>query len=229
MRNIITAKIRPLIAGGAAAAVIAGAMLSGNNGLEGRRYTPYNDVGGILTVCDGHTGKDIIRGKKYSDSECDAFLAADLRIVAKGIDPVIQVPIPETTRAALYSFTYNVGVGAFKSSTLLKKLNAGDIPGACDQLKRWTYAAGKEWKGLITRREIEHDVCTWQTHPIQLVVEGDKVVAVETPPTPDRANWFVVAVGVIFGAMLAGIGFTLWRLRILIQTKDHEPTPNDPE
>ncbi|WP_256937108.1 glycoside hydrolase family protein, partial [Enterobacter chuandaensis] len=63
--------------------------------------------------------------------------------------------------AALYSFTYNVGAGAFSRSTLLKKLNTGDVPGACIELQRWTYAGGKQWKGLITRREIEREVCEW--------------------------------------------------------------------
>ncbi|MCH5496505.1 glycoside hydrolase family protein, partial [Salmonella enterica subsp. diarizonae serovar 16:z10:e,n,x,z15] len=52
--------------------------------------------------------------------------------------------------------------GAFAKSTLLKKLNAGDQAGACNELKRWTYAGGKQWKGLVTRREIEREVCTWQ-------------------------------------------------------------------
>lgn len=62
-------------------------------------------------------------------------------------------------RAALYSFTYNVGVSAFRSSTLLKKLNNGDRKGACDELRKWTWAGGKQWKGLQTRREIERELC----------------------------------------------------------------------
>ncbi|MDK7645925.1 lysozyme, partial [Klebsiella aerogenes] len=95
------------------------------------------------TVCDGHTGSDIRRGHRYSDKECDALLQSDLRKVANAIDPLIKVRIPDPTRAALYSFTYNVGSGAFASSTLLKKLNAGDVPGACKELQRWTYAGGK--------------------------------------------------------------------------------------
>ncbi|MCW7199540.1 glycoside hydrolase family protein [Escherichia coli] len=41
------------------------------------------------------------------------------------------------------------------------KINQGDIKGACDQLRRWTYAGGKQWKGLMTRREIEREVCLW--------------------------------------------------------------------
>jgi lysozyme len=69
------------------------------------------------------------------------------------------VPLNEYQRAALYSFTYNVGTEAFSKSTLLKKLNAGDQSGACDELRRWKLAGGKKWKGLIKRREIERSLC----------------------------------------------------------------------
>ncbi|EBS0796802.1 lysozyme [Salmonella enterica subsp. enterica serovar Overschie] len=155
-------KVKALLAGGASAIVIAAALLGGHDGLEGRRYEPYRDVAGVLTVCDGHTGKDIIPGKRYTDAECDALLNKDLALVAARIDPLIKVSIPNSERAALYSFAYNVGTGAFARSTLLKKLNAGDRAGACNELKRWTYADGKQWKGLVTRREIEREVCTWE-------------------------------------------------------------------
>ncbi|EDQ1612748.1 lysozyme [Salmonella enterica] len=154
-------KVKALLAGGASAIVIAAAMLGGNHGLEGRRHEPYRDVAGVLTVCDGHTGKDILPGKHYTDAECDALLNKDLALVAARVDPLIKTTIPNSERAALYSFAYNVGTGAFARSTLLKKLNAGDLAGACNELKSWTYAGGKQWKGLVTRREIEHEVCTW--------------------------------------------------------------------
>lgn len=154
-------KIKHLITGGAGAVAIAAALLGGHDGLEGRRYIPYRDVAGVLTVCDGHTGKDIIPGKRYTDAECDALLDKDLKRVKAQIDPLIKVSIPESERAAFYSFAYNVGTGAFARSTLLKKLNAGDHAGACNELKRWTYAGGRQWKGLVTRREIEREVCAW--------------------------------------------------------------------
>lgn len=150
------------VSGGAIA--IASALITGttgNDGLEGVRYEPYRDVVGVWTVCYGHTGNDIIRGKTYTKAECDALLNKDLALVARQIDPFIQKPIPEAMRGALYSFTYNVGAGNFKSSTLLRKINQGDMKGACEQLRRWTYAGGKQWKGLITRREIEREVCLW--------------------------------------------------------------------
>ncbi|HCM5145854.1 TPA: lysozyme [Klebsiella aerogenes] len=154
-----------LSAVGGGAIAIASALITGptgNDGLEGVRYQPYQDVVGVWTVCYGHTGKDIMLGKTYTKSECDALLDKDLNAVARQINPYIKKPIPETMRGALYSFAYNVGPGAFASSTLLKKLNSGDIPAACKELQRWTYAGGKQWKGLITRREIEREVCLWE-------------------------------------------------------------------
>lgn len=161
MNPTLRNKLIGAIAGGSGAIAIASVMLGNADGLEGRRYYAYQDVVGVWTVCDGHTGTDIRRGHRYTDRECDNLLKADLRKVARDIDPLIKVRIPDPTRAALYSFTYNVGPGAFASSTLLKKLNAGDVPGACKELQRWTYAGGKQWRGLITRREIEREVCEW--------------------------------------------------------------------
>ncbi len=150
----IPTNIKKAAAGGVIALTVA--MLSFFEGVE---YKPYKDVVGVTTVCFGHTGADIILTKTYSESECLSLLEKDLNKVRKGVDPLIKVDIDDNTRAAIYSFAYNVGTGAFARSTMLKKLNAGDIAGACNELKRWTYAGGKEWKGLVTRREIENAVC----------------------------------------------------------------------
>lgn len=152
-------KIIAAIGGGAIA--IATVMLSGKDGLEGREYVAYRDVVGILTVCDGHTGSDIIQGKRYTDKECDALTRADLTRIARQVDPHIKVPVSDTQRAAIYSFAYNVGASATINSTLLKKLNARNYSGACDELRRWVYAGGKKWKGLMNRREVEREVCMW--------------------------------------------------------------------
>ncbi|ECB7868775.1 lysozyme [Salmonella enterica subsp. enterica serovar Agona] len=162
MNSTLRKSVLAAVGGGAIA--IASVLITGptgNDGLEGVRYKPYRDVVGIWTVCYGHTGNDIMIGKTYTESECKALLNKDLNTVARQINPYIKVPIPETTRGALYSFVYNVGAGNFKTSTLLHKINQGDIKGACEQLRRWTYAGGKQWKGLITRREIEREVCLW--------------------------------------------------------------------
>ena len=144
---------------GAGAIAIATVFLGGQDGVEGREYTAYKDVAGVWTVCDGHTGRDIVKGKKYTDRECDRFLWNDLQPVKKGVDGLVKVPLGEYQRAALYSFTYNVGLNAFSKSTMLKKLNAGDVEGACDEMRRWVYAGGMKWKGLQNRREMERSMC----------------------------------------------------------------------
>ena len=60
---------------------------------------------------------------------------------------------------ALVSFTYNIGGQAFCSSTLVRKLNAGDTVGACNELSRWTRAKGIELPGLVKRRAAERAMC----------------------------------------------------------------------
>nr|DAW17457.1 MAG TPA: endolysin R21 like protein [Caudoviricetes sp.] len=139
--------------------LIASLLIGGKDGVEGRVYDPYKDVAGVWTVCDGHTGNDIIKGKKYTDRECDRLLWSDLQPVKKTVDSLVKVPLNEYQRAALYSFTYNVGSGAFSKSTLLKKLNAGDQEGACEELRRWVYAGGMKFRGLMNRRDMERSMC----------------------------------------------------------------------
>ncbi|EOZ5674035.1 lysozyme [Morganella morganii] len=140
------------------AGAIAGALVL-IPAYEGVEYKPYRDVAGVLTVCYGHTGSDIQLGKTYTIAECKAMLHDDLTKVQRAVDPMIKVSIDDNTRAAIYSFVYNVGSGAFSRSAMLRKLNAGDIAGACDEMKRWTFAGGKQWQGLINRRETEKAVC----------------------------------------------------------------------
>jgi lysozyme len=113
----------------------------------------------VRAVCDRHTGSDIVKGRKYTDRECDCLMWKDLQPVKNAVDSMVKVPLGEYPRAALYSFTYNVGTSAFAKSTLLKKLNSGDQAGACEELRRWVYAGGMKWKGLMNRRDMERSLC----------------------------------------------------------------------
>lgn len=144
---------------GAGALTIASVVLPE---LEGVRYTPYYDVAGVLTVCYGHTGKDISPAKTYSPAECKTLLDKDLQPAARAVEQAIKVPVNEYQKAALISFTYNVGTAAFLRSSLLRALNAGDYTQACAGLKSWTLAGGRQWRGLVNRREVEYQVCNWQ-------------------------------------------------------------------
>lgn len=157
-----TLRNKIIAASGAGALAIASVLIPD---LEGVRYKPYYDVAGVLTVCYGHTGKDIVLGRKYTAAECKAMLDKDLQPFARSVERSVKVPTNEYQKAALISFSYNVGVRAFENSTLLRDLNAGRYQHACDGLKAWVYAGGRKWKGLINRREVEHEVCTWGDKP----------------------------------------------------------------
>jgi len=125
---------------------------------EGRRLAAYLDPVGIPTVCEGIT-LGIKLGDKRTPAQCDAALEAEVRLKASIVDKYVRVPISHNTYAALISFVYNVGEGNFRGSTLLRKLNAGDKVGACNEMRRWIYAGGKKYAGLVKRREAERQLC----------------------------------------------------------------------
>ena len=83
----------------------------------------------------------------------------DVKKAERSIEECIKVPLHQSEYDALASFTYNIGGRAFCSSTLVKKINAGDYDGACEELKRWVYVKGVKVKGLENRREKEFAMC----------------------------------------------------------------------
>ncbi|QHJ81036.1 MAG: hypothetical protein [Bacteriophage sp.] len=133
--------------------------------VEDVKHKVYIDIAGVPTVCAGITGKDVIMGKTYSTSECSALLAKHIKIASDYVDSRVKVKMPDTMKAAVYSFTFNVGRSAFGSSTMLKLINQGRYIDACNQLHRWVYAkdpkTGKrvKVKGLVNRRNFEYEYC----------------------------------------------------------------------
>ena len=139
-----------------AALVLAGAgTVSYYEGVSNKAYL---DPIGIWTICYGET-KGVNKGDYKTDEECLDSLAEELTEHHKKMVMYIKTPISEKEEAAYLSFTYNVGVGAFSKSTLLKKLNSGDRVGACSQLLCWDKAGGKKLKGLTLRRQSENKLC----------------------------------------------------------------------
>lgn len=126
---------------------------------EGLVLGTYLDPIGILTSCYGHTGKELKISQKFNEEQCLEQLAKDLASHDRELMRNVLVPLSEEEHAAYLSFTYNVGVGSFSKSTLLKKLNSSDHIGACKELPRWVYAGGKKLNGLVRRREAEKELC----------------------------------------------------------------------
>ncbi|WP_417713727.1 lysozyme [Pseudophaeobacter arcticus] len=125
---------------------------------EGLRTQAYRDVVGIWTVCYGET-KGVQRGDSYSKAECDAMLAREILAYEVALDRCLTQPVPVGMKIALVSWTYNVGAGAACKSTLVRKANAGDLTGACNELPRWNRAGGRVWAGLVNRRGAERVMC----------------------------------------------------------------------
>lgn len=137
---------------------------------EGKENHAYLDPVGIATICYGSTVG--VRLSDYkSDHACDALLEKELTEFAVQVDKEILIPVRPNVLAALTSFSYNVGINAFKTSTALKRINQGNIKGGCEALGTKDYssgicrgygcgwAGGKMLKGLQRRRQEEMRLC----------------------------------------------------------------------
>ncbi|GAB5431203.1 MAG: hypothetical protein EpisKO_05730 [Epibacterium sp.] len=144
------------LAGVAVAVAIAAAPMVAQ--FEGLRTQAYKDVVGIWTVCFGET-KGVGPGDEYTVAECEAMLDEELRAYAVELGKCLKAPLPEGAAVAFLSWSYNVGTGAACRSTAVRKANAGDLFGACDELLRWNRAGGRVVRGLVIRREKEHSLC----------------------------------------------------------------------
>ena len=125
---------------------------------EGCKLKTYRCVAGVLTIGYGHTGKDVTEGKVITKAEAEELLLKDLERFEAGVKDLLKVPVSENQFSALVVLAYNIGLNALSGSTLLKKLNAGDIMGSADQFIRWNRAGGKEVEGLTNRRHAERDL-----------------------------------------------------------------------
>ena len=122
---------------------------------EGCRLDAYRCPAGIPTIGYGATGPDIRMGMVWTQEQADARLVEDLARFADGVERLVEVDLSDNQFAAIVSFAFNVGLGALRDSTLLRKLNAGDYEGAADQLPRWARAGGRLMPGLSRRRLAE--------------------------------------------------------------------------
>lgn len=138
----------------------AGPKRTNSNGLqliksfEGLRLEAYQDAVGVWTIGYGTT-RNVTPGMKISQAKAEEFLQDDLERFEKAVNEAITVSINDNQFSALVAFTYNVGSGALRSSTLRKKLNQGDTLGAADEFLRWNKAGGRVLAGLTRRRRAE--------------------------------------------------------------------------
>lgn len=126
---------------------------------EGLQLTAYDDGVGVWTIGFGTikypNGVRVKRGDTCTLEQAKSYMRYDLIEFEHTVNSLVKVPLNQNQFDALVSLTYNIGSGAFKSSTLLKKLNLSDYKGAADQFDVWVNAGGKRMQGLANRRAKE--------------------------------------------------------------------------
>ncbi|TCM66467.1 lysozyme [Acinetobacter calcoaceticus] len=126
---------------------------------EGLRLNAYDDGTGVWTIGYGTTrypnGDRVKKGDRCTEAQAKRYMQHDLQSFEQTVNTAIQIDLTQNQFDALVSLTYNIGSGAFRQSTLVKKLNAGEIKAAADQFDVWIYAAAQPMQGLINRRSKE--------------------------------------------------------------------------
>lgn len=121
---------------------------------EGFAAEAYAD-GLYCSIGYGHHGPEVKPGQRVTEPEACKLLEIDLARFAADVESRVHVRLAQQQFDALVCFTYNVGVGAFEKSTLLKLLNAGYYREAASQFLRWNKVAGVASAGLTNRRKAE--------------------------------------------------------------------------
>ena len=126
----------------------------------------YQCQAGVWTIGYGHT-KGVKRGDKITLEKAETYLKKDIEVFEEGVNKLLsegKVKLLQHQYDMLISFAYNLGVGALRSSTLLKKLKKKDIVGAANEFPRWVYATNPKNglkepnKDLKYRREAEMQI-----------------------------------------------------------------------
>ena len=121
---------------------------------EGCELEAYQCAADVWTLGYGHTS-GVSEGDTCTAEEAESMLTEDLQKFEGYVNDLVEVDLTQNQFDAMVAWTYNLGPGALKESTLLRKLNEGDYKDAPYQIKRWNRAAGKVLDGLVRRREAE--------------------------------------------------------------------------
>lgn len=135
-------------------------------GYEGYRDRAYDDGIGVQTIGFGSTtredGTPVQRGDTITPERALAKLATDADEHAQAVARCAPVPMHQHEFDVFASVAYNIGGAAFCRSTMARKLREGNYAGACAEILRWTFAGGRELRGLVIRRQREYAQCIGQ-------------------------------------------------------------------
>lgn len=131
---------------------------------EGLRLDAYLDSVGIPTIGYGHT-KGVKLGDKITEEKAEELLREDLEEFERGVTSKIR-KATQNQFDAMVCFAFNVGLGNFSKSSVLKWFNLGEYQTAADSFVLWNKAGGKELPGLTRRRKAEREL--FLSKPIEL-------------------------------------------------------------
>lgn len=124
---------------------------------EGLRLAAYLDSTGTPTIGYGHTG-GVKLGDVITEQQAEQYLRQDV-IMAENEINRHQLPFNQCQFDALVSFVFNIGIGAFRNSTLLRKAKVDvNDPSIADEFRRWVYSKGRVLPGLVKRRKEEAEL-----------------------------------------------------------------------
>ena len=121
---------------------------------EGLRLKAYKCSANVLTIGYGHTG-GVKETDKITLEEADSLLEKDIAKFEEYVSDNVIVELKQNQFDALVAWTFNLGVGNLRNSTMLKKLNEADYDSIPFEMRRWNKAGGKTLDGLIRRRKAE--------------------------------------------------------------------------
>jgi lysozyme len=127
---------------------------------EGCKLTAYPDPatgGEPWTIGYGHTG-GVKQGDTITQAQADALLLADLKSAINAVESSVTTPMTDDEESALVDLVFNIGIGNFQHSTLLRLLNAGNHTDAAKEFQKWNHANGKVLVGLSNRRAAEAEL-----------------------------------------------------------------------
>lgn len=124
---------------------------------EGLRTKAYLDPVGIKTVCYGETLN--VQDKEYTKEECKDMLTMRLGYFAAGVSAMTNEKVNDYQKAAFSSLAYNIGLEAFKKSSVLRLANEGKHRESCDFMLKYVYAGKTVLSGLVKRRKAERELC----------------------------------------------------------------------
>ena len=167
-----SAAMLALLAAGASAPVLMGQFLTEK---EGSSLTAYKDGSGIWTICHGATrvdGRPVIQGMRLTQAKCGQVNAIERDKALAWVEKNVHVPLTPPQKVGIASFCpYNIGPGKCFPSTFYRKLNAGDLKGACAEIRRWVFDGGRDCRltkgqkngcyGQVERRDQESALTCW--------------------------------------------------------------------